>query len=80
MLCFAYDLDEYEEKRGLDLDLEKDMPCPVDQDEDTLLKRIQTLDYAEYSAKTAAFHNRFVPYVGGGSAAVVDAIEEKLQQ
>lgn len=78
ILCFAYDLEEYEEKRGLYLDLEETMPCPVDREEDTLLERIQSLDTEAYSLRTKEFHRRFAPHDGHAAQAVVDEVERRL--
>ena len=80
MFCFAYDLDEYEEKRGLYLDLAKTLPCPVDRDEDSLLGHIKTMDEGEYAARTRAFHQRFAPYAGHAAEAVVNEIQRRLTQ
>ena len=80
MFCFAYDLEEYQEKRGLYLDLEKTLPCPVDRDEDTLLEHIRTMDTATCIQRTQKFHQRFVPYAGQASQTVVDEIERRLHR
>ena len=58
MLCFAYDLEEYEEKRGLYLDLAENLPCPVCKTEDEVLDEIAHLDKVEASAQTERFHRR----------------------
>ena len=47
ILCFAYDREEYEEKRGLYLKLEDVMPCGVFETEDNLIKKITEMDYSE---------------------------------
>lgn len=74
MLCYAYDREEYEEKRGLYLNLDETLPCPVDTKEDEILERIKTLDYKEYSEKTKVFCKRFAPNAGRATKAVVDTI------
>lgn len=78
MFCFAYDLEEYEEKRGLYLPLAETLPCPVDRDEDALLHHIQTMDAAACSAAVRAFHLRFAPHAGHAAEAVVNEIERRL--
>ena len=78
MFCFAYDLEEYEKERGLYLDLEEALPCPVDRDEDALLEHIRTMDLDRYSLRTQAFHRRFSSFDGHASGAVVDEIERRL--
>lgn len=79
MFCFAYDLEEYEEKRGLYLDLNTTLPCPVDKDEDTLLKHILEIDYDKAMSRTKQFHARFSPYAGQASSIVVSEIIDRLE-
>ena len=78
MFCFAYDQEEYEEKRGLYLNLDEDLPCIVDKDEDSLIEHILKTDYKEASLLTKAFHQRFSPYAGCASKRVVNEIINKL--
>lgn len=80
MLCFAYDLEEYEEQRGLYLDLEETLPCPVTRTEDQLLEDIKTIDFEKRSQMTKEFHQRFAPYAGNASKTVVDEIIKRLKQ
>lgn len=79
MLCFAYDLEEYEEKRGLYLDLAEILPCPVCKTEDEVLDEIAHLDKAEASAQTERFHRRFAPYAGHATDTVVDEMQRRLK-
>ena len=74
MFCFAYDLEEYELKRGLYVKLEETLPCPIDKDEDSLIEHIKALDYQKASNATRQFHNRYAPYAGHASKSVVDEI------
>ena len=78
MFCFAYDLEEYEEKRGLYLNLYDTLPCNVMRTEDELIDEILNCDYKESSNKTKKFHERFAPYAGNASSRVVDEIERRL--
>lgn len=78
MLCFAYDQEEYEKKRGLYLDLEKVLPCEIDKDEDSLLKRIKHLDFENYSKRTRDFHKQFAQYAGNASKRIVDEILKRV--
>lgn len=79
MLCFAYDKDVYEEKRGLYLDIEKDLPCRVCRTEDELLSEIKNLDYTMASKAASAFHQKYAPFAGNASKIVVDSIINKLK-
>lgn len=78
MFCFAYDRAEYEQKRGLYLNLDDVLPCSVDMDEETLLAHIKNADYKEACEKTKCFHEKFAPYSGNASFVVVNKILEKL--
>jgi CDP-glycerol glycerophosphotransferase len=78
MLCFAYDRAEYEEKRGLYIDLEKTLPCPIAENEDELLSFIREMDAAAYTEKTRDFCARFAPYAGHATEAVLEEIEKRL--
>lgn len=78
MFCFAYDLEEYKEKRGFYLNIEDTLPCPIDKNEDILLEHILTANISKYSEKTRNFHKRFAPNAGNASKCVVDKIEERL--
>ena len=78
MLCFAYDKNEYEENRGLYLDLEKDLPCNVCRTEDEVIAEILNLDVADAVERVESFHMKYAPYAGYASQQVVDAILSKL--
>ena len=78
MLCFAYDKDEYEEKRGLYLDLEKDLPCRVCRTEDDVISEIKNMNFASAIELTKVFHEKYAPYAGNASKEVVDVMLSKL--
>lgn len=80
MLCFAYDLEEYSTKRGLYLDLEKELPCRIDQTEEQLIDSILTLDYHKACKETKSFHMKYAPYSGKSCEIVVNAILDKLKK
>lgn len=74
MLCYASDYEEYNEQRGLYVDLQEVLPCPVDHDEDTLLDRLKTLDYAAFSDRTKRFSEIYTPCAGQATQSVVSEI------
>ena len=74
MLCFAYDKEEYEEKRGVYLDMEKELPCKVCKHEDEVISEILTMDVTAAIEASKKFHNKYAPYAGQASKMVVDAI------
>lgn len=78
MLCFAYDKEEYEEKRGLYLDIEKDLPCKVCKHEDEVIAEILNLDVAAAIDATKLFHEKYAPHAGHASKVVVKNILLKL--
>ena len=79
ILCFAYDLDEYMEKRGLYYKLEEILPCRIDKTENELLDSIKHIDPEESSREVRRFHNKFNVYDKGyASISVINAIKEKL--
>ena len=79
IFCFAYDFEEFCENRGVLIDMEKKMPCPLDPDEDTLIHHIQTMDYDACVEKTIRFQEEFATYYGHGSENVVDEILRRLR-
>ena len=78
MFCYAYDLEEYSEIRGLYLDLEKELPCAVDREEDKLLAHIKNVDYGKASEATKLFHAKYAPYAGHACDMVIDALLKRL--
>ena len=78
MLCFAYDKEEYEEKRGLYLDIEKDLPCKVCKHEDEVIAEILNMDVTAEIDATKLFHKKYAPYAGQASKVVVNAILKRL--
>ena len=68
MFCFPYDYDEYNEKRGINLQIFKSLPCDPVFNEDDLLKQIKEMDYKKMSEKTKIFHKKFACYDDGNSA------------
>jgi len=79
MFCYAYDIEEYSEKRGLYLKLDEVLPCRVDKNEDMLFDSIINCDYIDACMKTKQFADKFVPNVGNASKFIVDKIIEKCE-
>lgn len=79
MFCYAYDLEEYEEKRGLYVDLRKILPCAVDKTEDDVIEHILNLNHTEAVKAAEKFHKIYTPYAGHASNVVVDEIERRLR-
>lgn len=78
MLCFAYDLEEYEKNRGFYLDMSTELPCRICRTEEDVITEILNMNVDEASKATRAFHLKYSPYAGKASKTVVDAIISKL--
>ena len=78
MFCFAYDLKEYEEKRGLYLNINDALPCKVDKDEDSLIDDILNVDLDVAKHKTEIFHKKYAPYAGNACEVIINKILERL--
>lgn len=78
MFCFAYDYEEYQEKRGLYVKLEDVLPCKVCKTEDEVLSEIEHCDYQKACGQTDEFRKKYVPNEGHASEAVVNEIEKRL--
>lgn len=74
ILCFAYDYDEYNSKRGLYIDLRKELPCEVAYNEDTLLTQILNIDFESAQIKTKAFKNKYIYYTGQSCKTIIQEI------
>lgn len=78
MLCFAYDKEEYEEKRGLYMDLEDTLPCKIDRTENEVLSHLKTMNYEVEAQKAKEFHYRFAPYAGNATETVIAELKNRL--
>ncbi len=78
MLCFDYDYDEYMEKRGLYLDMGKELSCEIHRTEDSLMEDILTMNVAERVENTKRFHQKYTPYAGHATDAIVAKLKERL--
>ena len=69
ILFYMYDLNEYkDELRGFYLDIYKDLPGPIIENEDELLNNLITGKYKEFEERRKEFINRF-NYLDDGKAA-----------
>lgn len=70
---YAYDLEKYTEKRGLYLDINKEMPNKIFTDEDELLDEICNCDFKKQQEKTEKFMKKYVS-CGGDSRKYIDSL------
>lgn len=79
ILCFAYDLEEYQAKRGLYLNLDKVLPCRIDKTEQELIDSIMNLNYDEACKKTHVFHKKYAPYAGESCKIILNVLMTRLK-
>lgn len=79
IIIYAFDLDEYREKRGLYVDIEKDFPFHVSRTEDDLNKYLMKMDYDEECKKTREFKNKYGLVEGNATSRVTMEIKDLLK-
>lgn len=79
MLCFAYDLEEYSKKRGLYLNLEKELPCSIDRTEEMLINKIISLNYEKCCKKTKKFHEKYTSHAGNATNTIIERLKVRLE-
>lgn len=78
--CFAYDYEEYNERRGLLYDLKAILPCKVMDDEDELIDSIIHMDYETDCKKTKQFKEHYAEFFDGhASATLIDILEARIK-
>ena len=75
MFCFAYDLEEYSEKRGLYLDIEKDLFLKVFRTENNLLD--QLMDNPN-SIAAKRIKKKYAPNAGNACSTIISEIKKRL--
>lgn len=78
MFCFAYDKEEYEEKRGLYLKLEETLPCRINKTEKELIDDIKSINYEDAVRKTREFKRKFLPSEGKANIVMIEKLKEQL--
>ena len=64
---FAYDFEEYSEKRGLYEQVVKDLPNGVQKSEDELINKIKNCEFGIQKEITKKFRNKYVEVYGNAS-------------
>lgn len=77
--CFAYDYDEYISKRGMYMDLSKELPCKIHRNEDSLLDDILNGSTNKYQKELIDFQKKYATYCGNASKCVCDIILEEME-
>lgn len=65
ILCFAYDYEDYQRKRGLYINYSTDMPSGILKNEDEVLNYIQRMDFQEECEKTKVMIKNKLIHLGG---------------
>lgn len=76
MICFAPDYDDYNAHYGLFMDLEREFPNGVLRTEEDVLKQIQSMDYANESAKCREYCAKYVSHKENATQKCLDRICE----
>lgn len=80
MLCYAYDIDEYTKKRGMYIDIQRELPCTLSRSNDELFDEINKAfkQYEKMCEKTIAFQKKYVSEYGHASEKTCDFLAEIL--
>ena len=76
IICFGYDYEQYNEERGLYLDLLNELPSGVIKNQYEVIAHIKTMNYEDECKKTAAFKEK---YINMGGKATEKCIEKLLR-
>lgn len=76
MLCYAYDYDVYQRKRGLYFDIRKELCMDTNMSEDYILKEIQSLNYEYRKEITLKFRDKYVTEFGNAAVKTSNLIYE----
>lgn len=76
MLCFAYDIEEYQKNRGMYLDIRKELPCKISENEEELFNEVETVfsHYDDFCKKTEQFQKKYLTVYGEASKKTCDYI------
>ena len=78
IFCFAYDLEKYQQERGMYFTLEHVMPGGVIKTENDLLEQIKCMNYSNCITKTKSFREKFVTEFGQAAKRSCDEIWKEL--
>lgn len=78
-ICFGFDYDRYNTKRGFYYDLNKVFPGGIMKTEDEVIRRIDDVINGADCEKYASFRRNYVQAGGNATKAVLDELEKKLE-
>lgn len=73
IFSYSYDYEKYEEKRGLYLDLNKELPNKCIKNEEELIEQLNNIDFLSQSQKTRKFKKKYIQS-GGKASEYIDSI------
>ena len=78
MICFAYDYDEYRQRRGMYFDIRKELSNEIISTEDHLIEELLNLDYFESINRTIRFRTKYQLKYGSATAKALDIIIQNI--
>lgn len=78
IVLFAYDYEQYKKDRGLYSDLNILFPGNVCEDEESLIKKIKTLNYDAESEKSRAYKNKYTFPLPSSTALCVETLKKSI--
>ncbi|WP_288738862.1 CDP-glycerol glycerophosphotransferase family protein, partial [uncultured Parabacteroides sp.] len=78
MICFAYDYDEYRQRRGMYFDIRKELSNEIISTEDHLIEELLNLDYFESINRTIRFRTKYQLNYGSATAKALDIIIQNI--
>lgn len=79
MLCFAYDYDEYNAKRGLYFDIREELDCNGLDSEDEIINEVGSLDFHRRELISIGFRDKYVSSFGSSTKLSLDLIYEGIK-
>lgn len=78
IVLFAYDYEQYKKDRGLYSDLNILFPGNVCEDEESLIKKIKTLNYDAESEKSRIYKNKYTYPLPSSTALCVETLKKSI--
>ena len=79
MLCFAYDYDEYQIKRGMYFDIREELKCEDMDTEEKVIHEIISMNFDNRRKITKDFRNKYVTSYGTATKQSLDLIYEGIK-
>lgn len=79
MLCFAYDYEEYQSKRGLYFDIREELDCQDIDTEDKVINEIAMMNVERRKSITCSFRSKYVKSYGSATKQSLDLIYEGIR-